>query len=312
MNRVEHVLFAPIKLYSTPFRIPTKFLSFILAFGIIVGLQILSIPYEIMRPLMVVLIILIVFGLPLVINRCRLRFPNVDRLRARYSIAGGKTDPDAYEAAHAFQRFLTKMESRRQVEQDSDRATNGSERLDDDSAAGSPQVRAIVDRVLRKEIQQIELTESLIEEESIGSTTGRGGALIAAVILSVAVVYAAVSKGDIFLLLYWLVFCTIFVFPHISFFREHIPLLRLYSTEILAGPGWLRDLANVRRWTIDNSMLLVHLSGRRVLGPIWLHIIGPAGIQALVFSSARDPEFVRLWQRWMHPNPRLELIAEDD
>ncbi len=136
--------------------------------------------------------------------------------------------------------------------------------------------------------------------------------MIAAVIMTVAVVSAAVSTGDVFLLLYWLVFCTIFVFPHISFFREHIPLLRLYSTEILAGPGWLRDLANVRQWTIDNSMMLVQLQGRRVLGPIWLHVIGPAGIQTLFFGSARDLGFVRLWQRWMHPNPRLELIAEDD
>lgn len=310
MNPVEHVLFAPIKLYSTPFRIPTNVLPFVLTLGIIVGLQILSIPVEIRRLLMIVLIIPVVFGLPLVINRCRSRFPNVDRLRARYSIADGKADPDAYEAAQAFQRFLTKMEYHRQVEPGFDRATSGSEGIEDDSAADSIQVRAIVDHLLRKEIQQVELTESLIEEESIGPTTGRGG-LIAAAILTVAVVSAAVSKGEVFLLLYWLVFCTIFVFPYISFFREHIPLLRLYSTEILAGPGWLRDHANVRRWTIENSMLLLHLSGRRVLGPIWLHIIGPAGIQTLGFGSIRDPEFVRLWQRWMHPNPRLELIAED-
>lgn len=310
MNPVEHVLFAPIKLYSTRFRIPTNVLPFILTLGIIVGLQILSIPDEIRRLLMIVLIIPVVFGLPLVINRCRTRFPNVDRLRARYSIADGKADPDAYEAAHTFQRFLTKMEHRRQVEPGFDRATSRSEGLEDDSAADSIQVRAIVDHLLRKEIQRVELTESLIEEESIGPTIGREG-LIAAVILTVAVVSAAVSKGDVFLLLYWLVFCTIFVFPYFSFFREHIPLLRLYSTEILAGPGWLRDHANVRRWTIENSMLLLHLPGRRVLGPIWLHIIGPAGIQTLVFGRARDPEFVRLWQRWMHPNPRLELIAED-
>ncbi len=59
-----------------------------------------------------------------------------------------------------------------------------------------------------------------------------------------------------------------------------------------------------RHWTVNDSCMLVRTNGRRLLA----EFIGPAGYLRIEYQNAADAGFRELWQRWMHPHPRPELV----
>ena len=41
-------------------------------------------------------------------------------------------------------------------------------------------------------------------------------------------------------------------------------------------------------------------------------LISKTGNMSLTFLNGDDPDFVALWQRWTHPNPRPALVGATD
>jgi hypothetical protein len=74
----------------------------------------------------------------------------------------------------------------------------------------------------------------------------------------------------------------------------------------VAGPGYVA-LPNGKQMTVDDTALII-TSGqrRRSAGAL---LIGPAGTLGWKYLRLDDSQFVRLWQRWAHPHPRLDLAS---
>ncbi len=74
----------------------------------------------------------------------------------------------------------------------------------------------------------------------------------------------------------------------------------------IAGPGVVTD-RNGRRWTVDcSSMLIRPVPNGNGLS---VELLGPQGYLLMRFRRGVDDEgFRALWQRWMHPHPRPELV----
>jgi len=86
-------------------------------------------------------------------------------------------------------------------------------------------------------------------------------------------------------------------------FRDFHPFA-LGRTQVASVGGVLAS--DGRRWTPDDAVLLVSGRGRR--GPVLVRLVGPAGWLSMCFMSPDEADFVTLWQRWMHPAPRPELL----
>ncbi len=80
----------------------------------------------------------------------------------------------------------------------------------------------------------------------------------------------------------------------------------MQESQFIAGPGVLVDQKRQRRWTVDDAVMLVQCTP--TLGPLIVRLVGEAGWLTLSFTDEKDPDFVRLWQRWNHPQPRPELL----
>ncbi len=74
-----------------------------------------------------------------------------------------------------------------------------------------------------------------------------------------------------------------------------------------AGPGWIDD-RNGRRWTIDDSVLIVRQLTPSKKPHYHATLLGPKGTFTLPIARGDGPAFIDLWQRWTTPNPRLELM----
>lgn len=83
--------------------------------------------------------------------------------------------------------------------------------------------------------------------------------------------------------------------------------LRMNEFKYVAGVGYVED-SQGRRWTCDNAIMLVQVKRRSEA--LFVSLIGEAGSMAITFLSADDPDFIALWQRWAHPNPRPALVEQ--
>ncbi len=103
----------------------------------------------------------------------------------------------------------------------------------------------------------------------------------------------------------WLVFAMLLLaqMPQV---RDRVPILRRDETAPVAGVGYV-EAPRGARWTTGDSMLLV--SALKAPGPLYVRLVGPAGWLSWTFTNASDADFLRLWQRWMHPRPRPELAG---
>lgn len=89
--------------------------------------------------------------------------------------------------------------------------------------------------------------------------------------------------------------------------RDRFRIIRWDDGNVVAGMGTLKD-QNERRWTIENAAMVIQT--KEVAGALFVQIVGEAGYLELTFVDEHDPDFVKLWQRWNHPQPRPELTIE--
>ncbi len=114
----------------------------------------------------------------------------------------------------------------------------------------------------------------------------------------------AVKHGEWFIVMINLILFVSFA-VQIPVIRDLIPALRPEGAAPIAGMGFIED-SKGKLWTVDDSLMI--LSGRKSGDkPVYVHIVGPAGWLLLTYANVKDPEFIKLWQRWNHPDPRPEL-----
>ena len=174
-----------------------------------------------------------------------------------------------------------------------------------------PSIKAIVDPLLQDEIQSIELHDELLEQELLQSSMPMKDKkfIIVIVFMLVILTYSAI-KGS-WLSAAFVIYIIVFLLPNISFLREKLPFIRNEYRSLLVGLGWVNSHKRKQKWTIADSIILLRIKKNKPLGTIHVRLLGPTKDFDFMFESVRDPEFIRLWQRWMHPNPRLELMEQD-
>lgn len=165
---------------------------------------------------------------------------------------------------------------------------------------------AIVDERFRSSLSGISIPEEFLEAETVVSQPRRRlvwmllfGYVIAMYIYSF--LWPALIRGD--------VLGAVGVTVLIAYFA--IPLARALGWRIgewrapIVTMGAV-EVSGERRWTVADSCLYVAKSqiGGEMIDAI---LLGPAGVLAMRFWGPGDAGFVLLWQRWMHPHPRLEL-----
>jgi len=174
-----------------------------------------------------------------------------------------------------------------------------------------PSIKAIVDPLLQDEVQSIDLRDELLEQELLQSSMPMKDKHFTLVIvfMTVMLTYSAI-KGS-WLSAAFVVYVIVFLLPNISFLRESLPFIRNEYRSLLVGLGWVKSHKRKNKWTIADSIILLRIKKNKPLGTLYVRLLGPTKDFDFLFESVRDPEFIRLWQRWMHPNPRLELMEQD-
>lgn len=163
----------------------------------------------------------------------------------------------------------------------------------------------IATRTHRKALESIELKEAMLEPETILSSVAiRQVWVIVIMVIFLVLGFRSMAMG------YW--FDMTIYFSVAGFFsfcipsiRDLIPMFRPDGNAPIVGMGFIQD-AKEKLWTVDNSFLVLTGKGNEN-GPVHLHFIGPEGRMDLAYTNVHDPEFIKLWQRWNHPDPRPEL-----
>lgn len=78
---------------------------------------------------------------------------------------------------------------------------------------------------------------------------------------------------------------------------------------VRAGPGWVDDRMG-RRWTVEDSVLIIRALTPAKNSNYHAILLGPQGFITIPIARGRGPAFVNLWQRWTTSEPRLELAGE--
>lgn len=175
----------------------------------------------------------------------------------------------------------------------------------DDRNAQPP--RIIIDEAARAQTRDIDLSNELLEPEPVG-TSGISATWVQ-VLLCVWSSFMAVQFFRDGQWEFSLCFAALAIFYliQIPMVRDAVPGLTRINPEPVAGVGWVRDPKG-RTWTTDNATMVVasHAKGKKALV---VHLVGDAGSRTFTYQSAADPEFISLWKRWAHPNPRPDLAG---
>jgi len=174
-----------------------------------------------------------------------------------------------------------------------------------------PSIKALVNPLLQDKIQSIEYREELLEQELLQSSMPMKDKqfIIAIVFLTVMFTFSAI-KGSWFSAAF-VIYILVFLLPKISFLRKRLPFLRSDYNSLLVGMGWVNSHKRKYTWTVADSIILLRLRETKPLGTLYVRLLGPTKDLNFIFESVHDPEFIRLRQRWMHPNPRLELMDQE-
>ena len=172
--------------------------------------------------------------------------------------------------------------------------------------AGLPRPRALADVSLRPAIFGLKRPGDLLEPEPILASTPLSlAAVIAMEGVCAFVAVRHVLQGRTYLAAAMLV-PAVMLLIQVPQVRERVPVLRADEQAPVAGVGYI-ETHRGRKWTVGDSMLLI--SATKASGPLYVRLVGPSGRLSWTFMSPSDPDFLRLWQRWMHPRPRLELAG---
>lgn len=170
----------------------------------------------------------------------------------------------------------------------------------------APRPIAVVDSRVAPDLPPAQ--SNLLEPEAV--MPSEGGLLVGAAIFLVLGVVSLFGSGPSrwwnILVFFALVAYFLSRHPRV---RQAVPALRGVG-RIIAGPGWVRVGSRPLLWTVEDSILLVLCKGG-ASGPsaVFARLVGPSGVQDITFASARDPDFLLLWERWTTTAPRLELAG---
>lgn len=163
----------------------------------------------------------------------------------------------------------------------------------------------LLDEVLAPTMMELRAPEALLEPEPINQSM-REALLFAGIMAFFALQNTFTSGAQTWwrAIVFWLA-AGVFALQ-VPAIRDRIPGLRQEGQDLVAGPGWLRD--RTRRWTVADSTAIVFRTRDRKPGVV-IRFIGPQGVRDVQFASPDNPDLRLLWERWTHPQPRLELEA---
>ncbi len=168
---------------------------------------------------------------------------------------------------------------------------------------GIPALKIVVDEALREPLAAIGLPDHLVEPERLGPGKTEAGQLAGTTVLGLFAAWnlyrghMVVGGASAFLFL-----SSALLTPALL---ASMPIVGDGSRPV-AGPGYV-DLLGGRRLTVRDSVMIVTRGPRK--RSVQMFLTGPDGQLAWIYRRLDDPQFVRLWQRWAHPNPRLDFDA---
>ncbi|MEE8458431.1 MAG: hypothetical protein V3S08_01085 [Phycisphaerales bacterium] len=168
---------------------------------------------------------------------------------------------------------------------------------------GIPTLKIVVDEALREQLAAIGLPDHLVEPERLDPGKTGAGQLAGTTVLGLFAAWnlyrghMVVGGASAFLFL-----SSVLLNPAVL---ASMPIVGDGSRPV-AGPGYL-DFFGGRRLTVRDSVMIVTRGPRK--WSVQVFLTGPAGALCWGYPRIDDPQFVRLWQRWGHPNPRLDFDA---
>ena len=168
---------------------------------------------------------------------------------------------------------------------------------------GIPTLEIVVDEALREPLAAVGLPDHLVEPERLGPGKTEAGQLAGTTVLGLFAAWnlyhghMVVGGVSAFLFL-----SSVLLTPAVL---ASMPIVGDGSRPV-AGPGHL-DFFGGRRLTVRDSVMIVTRGPRK--RSVQMFLTGPAGALCWDYPRIDDPQFVRLWQRWAHPNPRLDFDA---
>ena len=164
--------------------------------------------------------------------------------------------------------------------------------------------RTIASRTHRTSLEAIPSEKAMLEPETILISTTQAVFMMVLMVVFGFQAFMAMANAEWFTMAVFFVLFVCFAIQ-IPAIRDLIPALRPESNAPVAGVGFIED-SQGRLWTVDDSLMI--LSGRKSGDqPVYVHLVGPAGWLLLTYANVKDAEFIKLWQRWNHPDPRPEL-----
>jgi hypothetical protein len=180
-----------------------------------------------------------------------------------------------------------------------------STRLD---AAGIERPHAIVDVALEPRLRDIERPAHMLEPETILPSSN----LTMPMTVGFITLYAALATLQLAAGHFWTGLTMLgmgaFFVVMIPAVRDRLRNFHPQEGRVVAGQGWVSD-RNERTWTVADSVMVVS-AGANDQPPIQVTFTGPAGVMTLTYINEGDPDFVKLWQRWNHPDPRPGLAGQ--
>ncbi len=92
-----------------------------------------------------------------------------------------------------------------------------------------------------------------------------------------------------------------------SVLGEKVVALKSTKGIVKAGPGWIDSHTPKRRWTVEDSVLIVRAMTPSPRTNYQAFLLGPQGMLMIPIAKGTGPAFINLWQRWTTPEPRLDL-----
>jgi hypothetical protein len=163
--------------------------------------------------------------------------------------------------------------------------------------------RTLADDKLRNDLSRISLTADLLEPEHIlkSQAMGSRGVVLMALVYLAPALLMATSNWRASLIYVAMAMGFTASLPRV---RRLTRPYRWEQRAPVAGCGVLKGVD--QRWTCDDALMIVQ---RTVFsGGIVVTLIGRAGIWVAGFADTTDDDFINLWQRWNHLDPKPELL----
>lgn len=166
--------------------------------------------------------------------------------------------------------------------------------------------RTIADERLKPKVSAIPLERDLLEPEFI--IGGEGGGASGAIAYGVVVVWLLMAS----LSLMWGNKAVAGIYMLVALgSTTRTPFLRRY----LRAASWERDAPiagcgvlkahDKRRWTCEDGVMFLRSN---LSGGVSAIFLGMAGVFVMSFPNVTDPDFINLWQRWNHLDPKPGLL----